>query len=157
MQMETKEFYIVENKRIFLKKKISSFKLTKVVGPLAFLILNYMILYGKGIDLELFVLIYSFLSAFTIVGCVFLAQNALSKLHKIVHTIKIKESNIYLISEVNSVSIPLNQIRFNRGVVTVINKDFDALIITRQGFSYHIILDFFEDNILQNLTDVNLA
>jgi hypothetical protein len=153
--MEIKEYIMNQEHRLFLGKKIRSFRQTKYLGPFAFLGLNFLFVTGFRLEFNNALLLYAILSTVTTALCVVLAQNALLKLNKIVTKVVVLKDEISLETEVKKITLPRKDARFISGLVTVIDKDRTALIVAVDGISFQVIADFSDTSIVDELRMLN--
>lgn len=150
-RMEDRMFLILPDKKVFVEKKRNSFRQTQLLGPFIFLGLNFLFIYSLKLELRSFVLLYSLLSSFTTAFCVLIATNALGKLNKIVLNISFKLEELSIETRLDTIVLPINSNSFTTQVITLLGQDYKALVVTNDGNSYNLILDFFEHDLKEFL------
>lgn len=154
--MEIKIYRLNDEKRKFLEKKIKSFRQTRVLGSLGFLLLNFLFIASFELEFGNAVVSYGVLSSLTTATCVFLGNNAALKLYKVVQKIELNDDEILMETNNKRVTVPLNSVRFEDGWVTIIDKNEKALTCTHQGFSYQIITEFYENDLVDDFRERKL-
>ena len=147
--MENNVHIILPEKKKFIKKEPKSFSSIKILGPFLFLILNAIFLFSFDLELRYFFTLLAILSIFTTILCVLLPRDALSKLEKVVFKIILKNEQLSIETIKGSVNIPVKEIKFSKNTISIMGADFLAFQFVHDGKSYHIIIDYFEPNFLE--------
>lgn len=155
-RMEDKIFLILPKNKAFVEKKRNSFKQTQILGPPIYLGLNFLFVYSFEFELRASILIYALLSSFTTAFCVLIATDALVNIHKIVLKISFKPEALLFETKLNTISLPVKNTSFTQQVVTLVGQDYTAIVVTKSGNSYHLILDFFEPDLKEFLINSQL-
>lgn len=154
--MEYQLYQLNQEHRLFIERKIKHFQQTKWLGPLGFLILNFLFVLSFSLDFPRAVFFYIVLCVFTTALSFFLSHKALLKLFVLVNKVEIKAGKIILETRSRKVNLPIHQVRFRKEFATVVDQDKLALIFVHEGYTYKIIIEFFEEGLIDNFEKLHL-
>jgi hypothetical protein len=154
--MEYQLYQLNQGNRQFIERKIKHFQQTKWLGPIGFLILNFLFVLSFSFDFPRAVIFYIILCVLTTTLCFFLGHKALLKLFVLVNKVEIKAGKINLETRRRKVNLPIHQVRFKKEFATVVDQDKLALVFVHEGYSYKIIIEFFEEGLIDNFEKLHL-
>lgn len=138
--MESERFH-------YLKKKRKSFSKTRVLGPFILLLLNSLFIYSFNLDINISIILFSLLTIFTTIICVIIAQNAISKLDKLVVKLEFHKSELCLTLIKGTRVLQQGSYSLTEQIVPVVDKEYSAIGISAQGKVNYVVREFFPKSI----------
>lgn len=155
--MEQNKFEIRHEHNKFINKKRKSFKNTIYFGPIAYLLSNFLFVYALRLDLNISVVIFLFLTILTSIFCIYFPQKAISKLDRIVISMTTVGNSLEFFTITGNKGVLIDKSIFNKNIVTVIDKEYEAISFLVNNQSYNIVLGFFSKNDSKKIIDTLLV
>lgn len=156
MQTINNSIEIKADKLKYLKNRRLDTKLNFTLGPFIYLFFALLITlrFQLNFNYSLFIFIILFFSLVIMIP--YLGKRAWYKLNKLVVELTVQNDFIKLKTLKYESLIPKNEINFSRKILSVVGKDYNAICTIYNGKEYHIILDYFEEDINNILGQLNL-
>ena len=149
--MDSSFTYLLSSDRIdFCSKRLKSYKISRIISPLAYLIINYAFIFallGFG-NYYRALIIYIVLCVVMTVAIYFITTSAIKRYSNIVTKIIIQDKAIFEITSLIGNNHTLKKDEYTIAVGTLSenrNNKFKTLVITSGGNNFTIIPEWFEN------------